>query len=382
MLQVLGLTYANIRARAVAIVGEPVVQALEQTAEVFRILITQGPGGLWEYIKEKLGNLRDMVLEGIKSFVIERIKQRGDEVCAHGRTNSESLGGLWEHDEARIIEETTEVIARHFGKRPKGWMGPAAAESGRTPDLLVEAGYTHSLGWPVDDQPIWMRTRSGPLLIVPYPMELNDIGANIHRDHTGREFADMVVDQFEEMIEQSERAYVWGNNIAAVGYGIVVVNGRHAAIVQNDIASAAVFGVFACDRDGLLLLNHFRDSFIGLIFCKVPAGAVILPGGEATGAALPATNWVAKWNNATGNLWGYLAIDGATGCSLILNDASNNSAYDIELAGESMRFGFLTPTSSNCTAITADPSITVKNCGVNNTVIGGNQIDTGADPCF
>jgi peptidoglycan/xylan/chitin deacetylase (PgdA/CDA1 family) len=136
--------------------------------------------------------------------VIERIRQRGDEVCAHGRTNSESLGGLWEHDEARIIEETTEVITRHFGKRPKGWMGPAAAESGSTPDLLVEAGYTHSLGWPVDDQPIWMRTRSGPLLIVPYPMELNDIGANIHRDHTGREFADMVVDQFEEMIEQSE----------------------------------------------------------------------------------------------------------------------------------------------------------------------------------
>jgi hypothetical protein len=69
-------------------------------------------------------------------------------------------------------------------------MGPAAAESRTTPDLLVEAGYKYSLGWPVDEQPIWMRTRSGPLLIVPYPMELNDIGANIHRDHTGREFAD------------------------------------------------------------------------------------------------------------------------------------------------------------------------------------------------
>jgi allantoinase len=136
--------------------------------------------------------------------VIERIKNRGDEVCAHGRTNSESLGGMWEHDEARIIKETTDTIARHFGVRPLGWMGPAAAESRATPDLLVEAGYTHSLGWPVDDQPIWMRTRSGPLLIVPYPMELNDIGANIHRDHTGRDFADMIIDQFEEMLEQSE----------------------------------------------------------------------------------------------------------------------------------------------------------------------------------
>jgi allantoinase len=137
--------------------------------------------------------------------VIERIKGRGDEVCAHGRTNAETVAGLWEHDEARLIEEATETITRYFGTRPLGWMGPAAAETRVTPDLLVEAGYKYSLGWPVDDQPIWMRTRSGPLLIVPYPMELNDIGTNVHRDHTGAEFGDMVVNQFEEMLEQSEQ---------------------------------------------------------------------------------------------------------------------------------------------------------------------------------
>ena len=34
-------------------------------------------------------------------------------------------------------------------------------------------------------------------------MELNDAGTLVHRDHTGREFADMIVDQFEEMLEQS-----------------------------------------------------------------------------------------------------------------------------------------------------------------------------------
>ena len=137
--------------------------------------------------------------------VIERIKRRGDDICAHGRTNAETMAGLWEHDEARLIAETTETITRHFGARPVGWMGPAAAETRVTPDLLVEAGYTHSLGWPVDDQPIWMRTRSGPLLSVPYPMELNDIGTTVNRDHTGREFADMVVDQFDELLQQSRQ---------------------------------------------------------------------------------------------------------------------------------------------------------------------------------
>jgi allantoinase len=136
--------------------------------------------------------------------IIDRIKARGDDVCAHGRTNAEVLNNLWEQDEARVIAEATETITKHMGSRPTGWMGPGAAETKVTPDLLVEAGYTHSLGWPVDDQPIWMRTRSGPLLSVPYPMELNDMGTNVLRDHSGREFADMIVDQFDEMIEQAE----------------------------------------------------------------------------------------------------------------------------------------------------------------------------------
>lgn len=73
VLQVLGLTYANIRARAVAILGEPLVSRLEQVAEVFKILITQGPAGLWQYIKDKVGDLKSMIIDGIKSFVIEKV---------------------------------------------------------------------------------------------------------------------------------------------------------------------------------------------------------------------------------------------------------------------------------------------------------------------
>ncbi len=135
--------------------------------------------------------------------IIARIKARGDDVIGHGRTNAEGLRGLWETDEARLIEDATATITRHLGKRPTGWMGPAASESNVTPDLLKEAGYTHNLDWPVDDQPIWMRTRSGPILSVPYPLEQNDAGHQVLRDHTGREFAEMIVDQFEEMLEES-----------------------------------------------------------------------------------------------------------------------------------------------------------------------------------
>lgn len=77
ILQVLGLTYANIRARAVKILGEKVVKTLETTAEIFKILVTKGPAGLWEYIKDKIGDLKTMVVEKIKSFVMEKIIMAG-----------------------------------------------------------------------------------------------------------------------------------------------------------------------------------------------------------------------------------------------------------------------------------------------------------------
>ena len=83
------------------------------------------------------------------------------------------------------------------------------------PTSLRSAGFTHLLDWPVDDQPIWMRTRSGPLLSVPYPMELNDAGTLALRDHTGRQFADMIVDQFEELLEAVGKATARFRAVAA-----------------------------------------------------------------------------------------------------------------------------------------------------------------------
>jgi hypothetical protein len=37
---------------------------------------------------------------------------------------------------------------------------------------------------------------------MPYPAELNDSASIIHRENTAQQFADMIVDQFDEMVEQ------------------------------------------------------------------------------------------------------------------------------------------------------------------------------------
>lgn len=77
ILSVLGLTYANIRARAVNIVGEKVVAGLEKAAEIFIIIKNEGIGGLWKYIKDKVETLKETVLTSIKEFVIQKIVVAG-----------------------------------------------------------------------------------------------------------------------------------------------------------------------------------------------------------------------------------------------------------------------------------------------------------------
>jgi allantoinase len=137
--------------------------------------------------------------------VIEPFRQRGDEISCHGRTNSERQAGLSKDEERKLIREATETISLQEGCAPKGWLGPWISETFATPDLLKESGYDYLLDWAHDDQPVWLSTTAGPLLSVPYPQELNDSSSCVGRFVGAAEFADMVIDQFDEMLEQSEK---------------------------------------------------------------------------------------------------------------------------------------------------------------------------------
>ena len=130
--------------------------------------------------------------------------RRGDEIAGHGRTNAERQSGLGEDAEDALIGEATDRLAAHFGKAPAGWLGPWIAESHATPDLLRKHGYRYVLDWCHDDRPTWMATRGGPLLAVPYPQEINDIPAIVVRRTPAEDFADMIVDQFDEMRRQAD----------------------------------------------------------------------------------------------------------------------------------------------------------------------------------
>ena len=77
VLQILGLTWQNIRRIAVEMVGEPIVHALEMFAEPIIVLVREGPSGLWEWIKEKLTDLKSMLLDEIQGWLITNVIEAG-----------------------------------------------------------------------------------------------------------------------------------------------------------------------------------------------------------------------------------------------------------------------------------------------------------------
>lgn len=135
--------------------------------------------------------------------IVEHLRMRGDEILGHGETNSEEQGGLRETEERAMIERVTRTIERQEGAPPMGWMSPWLSNSPVTPDLLQEAGYRYFMDWTMDDQPVWMRTRQGRILAMPYPVEVNDTRGIVWYRHSAEEFAQMIIDQFDEMLAQS-----------------------------------------------------------------------------------------------------------------------------------------------------------------------------------
>lgn len=129
---------------------------------------------------------------------------RGYELIGHGHTNARQQGQLSEEDERTLLAHCRQFIAHHSAQLPTGWLSPWISESHTTPDLLKDTGYRYTLNWNHDDQPTRLATRDGQTLwSIPYPQELNDIPMIVGRQMDGKDFAQMIIDQFDEMLEQS-----------------------------------------------------------------------------------------------------------------------------------------------------------------------------------
>jgi hypothetical protein len=109
-------------------------------------------------------------------------------------------------DEREDIVKTSAAIRDFTGKPPRGWLGPGLTETWETPDLLVEEGFDYVADWVLDDQPVRLKTRTKPIVNVPYTQECNDVAMMLIQHHPAAEYRNRAIDQFEQIYRDAAKS--------------------------------------------------------------------------------------------------------------------------------------------------------------------------------
>ncbi len=109
-------------------------------------------------------------------------------------------------NQKKAIEDTVEAIRKFTGKPPRGWESPGLTETYDTIDYLREAGIEYVADWVLDDQPCQIETASGPIVSVPYTVEMNDIAMMVLQNHPSEEWLRRGIDQFDRLYAEGEKS--------------------------------------------------------------------------------------------------------------------------------------------------------------------------------
>ena len=107
-------------------------------------------------------------------------------------------------DQRAMIQEAIAILREAGGHEPVGWLAPGLTETLDTPDLLAEAGIRYCADWVVDDLPTTIETAHGPLMTMPYSVELNDIPIMMIQHHRAEELLTRVTEQFDRLYAEAE----------------------------------------------------------------------------------------------------------------------------------------------------------------------------------
>ena len=128
---------------------------------------------------------------------------RGWEFMGHGfgQKNMQKV-----ENEREDIVKTRDAVRAFTGRPPRGWLGPGLTETWETPDILVEEGFEYVADWVLDDQPVRLKTRSKPIVSIPYTQECNDVAMMLIQHHPAAEYRTRAIDQFNQLYKDSAKS--------------------------------------------------------------------------------------------------------------------------------------------------------------------------------
>ncbi len=123
-------------------------------------------------------------------------------------------------DERAVIRKSLDKLEEVSGRKPRAWLGPGLGETPDTVDILKQNGIEFLHDWVLDDLPFWIRTRHGPMVGLPYTLELNDVPIHVVQNCSSDELlkrlqATLAV--FEREAEHQPRVLTFGLHPHIVG---------------------------------------------------------------------------------------------------------------------------------------------------------------------
>ena len=137
--------------------------------------------------------------------VIERALADGHEIASHGYRWI-NYHGMSVAEETAHLHRAIEIHTEICGERPLGWYTGRTSENTRR-IVAEEGGFLYDADDYSDDLPFWSTQTDSPHLIVPYTLDTNDMRfATAQGFHTGDQFAGYLIDAFDTLYAEGERA--------------------------------------------------------------------------------------------------------------------------------------------------------------------------------
>jgi len=181
-------------------------------------LLPDLPNWSWHEYGMRVGFWRFEEL--LKSLKVKATLAINGSVCtSYPRVAKAALDAGWEfmghgyvqrpmhhvEDQREAILKTISSIEALTGRKPRGWESPGLTETFETIDLLAEAGIEYVADWVLDDQPCRIETASGPIVSIPYTVEMNDIPMMQIQSHPSSEWLRRGIDTFDRLWEEGAR---------------------------------------------------------------------------------------------------------------------------------------------------------------------------------
>ncbi|GGF40512.1 hypothetical protein GCM10011611_53680 [Aliidongia dinghuensis] len=186
--------------------------------------------------------------------LMRAIAASGHAIAAHGWTQDVIPATQSAEDEARDIARCLATLTETARTRPLGWISPRCTPSERTTALLAGSGFTWHADFFDSDLPYRIETAAGPMIAVPFTMEVNDLPLSIRYGNEPEAFTRIlgrIVEHWQTLgnrpgcLDITVHAHVFGRPMGAIEFrqSLDIVRRRgDVAWLTHHQALAGLFG--------------------------------------------------------------------------------------------------------------------------------------------